>query len=249
MRLQPEYGGIRTLENGRPSQHRPRRADESGSTCPGPPRRPHRSLQRRLTTELLEDAGDNARRRNTSRLTAAIAVSTSSSELKRPRLNRSELCASWVSRPNARSTYEGSADAELHAEPVDMASSASPTTRLSPSTPSKETLRMPGKRVAPSPLRWTPPKPAMPAQRRSRSAAKRDGFRRLKLLSQRTRGAQPDDLMGRQCPWPQPALLAAAEGDRLKTRPSPSMHIQSARPLGPVELMAGEREDIDRQLC
>ena len=32
MPLQPEYGGIRTLENGHLSQHRPRRANESGSS-------------------------------------------------------------------------------------------------------------------------------------------------------------------------------------------------------------------------
>ena len=56
----------------------------------------------------------------------------SASRVKRPRLKRSELWASCVSRPKARSTYEGSADAELQAEPVEIASSPSPATKLSP---------------------------------------------------------------------------------------------------------------------
>jgi len=67
--------------------------------------------------------------------------------------NRSELWASCESRPSARSTYEGSADAELQAEPVEIASSPSPTTRLSPSTPSNETFRIAGRREAPSPFK------------------------------------------------------------------------------------------------
>src|SRR6266702_7309529 len=45
MRLLPEYGGIRTLENGRPSQPHPRPVNESESKCLGrvhrpPPSRP-----------------------------------------------------------------------------------------------------------------------------------------------------------------------------------------------------------------
>src|SRR5260370_8492833 len=40
MPLQPEYGGIRTLENGRPSQPRPRQANESESRGPPHPHRP-----------------------------------------------------------------------------------------------------------------------------------------------------------------------------------------------------------------
>src|SRR5882757_557460 len=53
--------------------------------------------------------------------------------------------------------------------------------------------------------------------------------------------------MRRQCPRPQPALLAASEGNWLQKWSSRTMHIEGARPLGSVELVAGEREDIDRQ--
>src|SRR6202022_51567 len=42
MPLLPEYGGIRTLENGHPSQRRPQPANESESRCPGRVHRPPR---------------------------------------------------------------------------------------------------------------------------------------------------------------------------------------------------------------
>ncbi len=53
----------------------------------------------------------------------------------------------------ARRTYDGSPEAELQAEPVETAKSARPVTKLSPSTPSNETLRMLGPRRASDPFR------------------------------------------------------------------------------------------------
>src|SRR5882724_5091067 len=50
MTLLPEYGGIRTLENGRPSQPRPQRANETESRCLGRVHRPRRSPRDYQTT-------------------------------------------------------------------------------------------------------------------------------------------------------------------------------------------------------
>ena len=98
--------------------------------------------------------------------------------VKRPRLKRSELCANCVSRPRARSTYEGSPAPSCRPSPWKPPAPSGAVTRLSPSTPSNETLRIPGTRGAPAPLRWTPPRRHKPAQSRSRSAAKRAVLRR-----------------------------------------------------------------------
>jgi hypothetical protein len=49
-------------------------------------------------------------------------------------VKRIELCASSSLRPRARSTYEGSSEAEVHAEPDETASSFMPMMSDSPST-------------------------------------------------------------------------------------------------------------------
>src|ERR1700758_4831398 len=84
-------------------------------------------------------AGDSERSRVSASRTAATAKSTSPWVVGLPRLKRSELCANWLLRPRARSTYEGSACSELQADPVETASASSAPMRLSPCTPSKET--------------------------------------------------------------------------------------------------------------
>ena len=80
------------------------------------------------------------------------AKSMSASVVKRPRVKRIELCASSSLRPRARSTYEGSRLAEVHAEPDDTASSLMPMISDSPSTKLKLTLRLCGTRCSRSPF-------------------------------------------------------------------------------------------------
>src|SRR5262249_11873515 len=129
-----------------------RRSGDDVGSCGEPP-----DIAR--TTEVLDDertvgrfahelfsefalpaCGASERSRVTSRFTAAIAVSICSAVVKRPRLKRSELCASWSLCPRARSTYEASSDADEHADPADTAISRNANCRLSPSMPWKLTF-------------------------------------------------------------------------------------------------------------
>jgi len=56
----------------------------------------------------------------TSRRTAAMVRAISSSVVARPRLKRSELCASSRLRPSERSTCEGSSEPAAHADPLEQ---------------------------------------------------------------------------------------------------------------------------------
>ena len=67
----------------------------------------------------------------------------------------------------------GSTEAEVQADPVDTARFLSETISMSPSTPSKLTLRFVATRCSIEPFTLTPPTFCIPAQRRSRSALRR----------------------------------------------------------------------------
>ena len=163
-------------------------------------------------------------------------------------LKRSELSARRLSRPRARSTYEGSRVSELQAAPVDTASPASPAIRLSPSTPPKETLRMPGTRAAPAPLRCTSPRAARPSHSRSRSRPSRACFARAapgaparrparSLRSGGSAGCRDAD--PRSCPPPK--LTGRSEPLRVPR------HVQRTDPLRPAQLVCREGQQVHRQ--
>src|SRR5882757_4214876 len=123
---------------------------------------------------LPDRAPAMSRRRPTSRDRTATAVSISLVVVVRPSPNRRLLSLKRSLRPSARSTYEGSASAELQAEPVDTASCGRiAARRLSPSTPSNDTLSRCGTECETLPLRSTPPIAANPCQSRRCSCAMR----------------------------------------------------------------------------
>ena len=67
-------------------------------------------------------------------------------------VKRIELCASSSLRPSARSTYDGSSEADVHADPDDTAMSLIAMMSDSPSTKLKLALRLCGTRCSMSPL-------------------------------------------------------------------------------------------------
>src|SRR6185312_810079 len=89
----------------------------------------------------ISQSGDSSRSFSTFLRMSCAAKSTSSTVVKRPSVMRTELCASSSLRPSARSTYEGSSEAEVHAEPDDTAISFTAMISDSPSTKLNETLR------------------------------------------------------------------------------------------------------------
>lgn len=102
-----------------------------------------------------------ARKTATRSVTILMARSISSCVVKRlvnadyPIPKRMEVCASSGPSPMDRSTYEGSRDALVQAEPELTAMFLIAMIRLSPSTNSNEKFMMPGYRASLSPLSRT----------------------------------------------------------------------------------------------
>ncbi|MNT76488.1 hypothetical protein D3C72_2154980 [compost metagenome] len=101
-------------------------------------------------------SGAAARTLRTWAITTSRARSISASVVLRPSPKRIEPCIRASGMPIAVSTWEGSRLAEVQAEPEETAISVKPLMRFSPATPSKETLRFPGRRSVGWPLRATP---------------------------------------------------------------------------------------------
>ena len=99
-------------------------------------------------------SGDMPRKYSTTSGTASRMRSISSSVFHSHRLRRSEPCATSCGRPMASSTWLGSSEPDVHALPDDaqMPFASRRSSRLSPSTPSKQKLTLPGKRFTGSPL-------------------------------------------------------------------------------------------------
>lgn len=103
----------------------------------------------------ISHRGDISRSLWTCWHTFCTTKSISSSVVKRPIPNRMELWAISSSAPKARNTYEGSREADVHADPEERAMSFNAINRDSPSTYAKERLTHPGNVALSSPFRVT----------------------------------------------------------------------------------------------
>ncbi len=88
-------------------------------------------------------------------LTLSTVAMTSASVVKRPIPKRMDECARSSLAPIARSTYDGSRDADVQADPEDNATSFSAISKLSPSMNANDRFTQPGKPSLGSPLRMT----------------------------------------------------------------------------------------------
>ena len=136
--------------------------------------------------------------------------------------------------PNsARSTCDGVADAELHAEPDDTAMSLMPMSSESPSTPVEIDVQV----VRQPMLERAVDDDAVeldrrPASRRSRSAAMRRLFLRHLRAARRAHARPSPTMPGTfERAGPQPALLSAAANQR-RERPCASARTARRSPSG-----------------
>src|SRR2546426_6961394 len=108
----------------------------------GPAAGHHRSAAQLGGLRAGSQRGDISRRRRTTSTVRRPTCSTSSSVVKRWRLNRTEECARSALAPSAATTYDGSKVAEVHAEPeASAASRLRARSTDSPSTCAKERFR------------------------------------------------------------------------------------------------------------
>ena len=123
-----------------------------------------------------------------------------------------------------------------------------PVMRLSPSTPGNDTLMSPGTRCSRCPLNTAPGIGS--SSRHSRAARSRAcaASRRAFCSRERGRHSQPDDLVRGQRAGTQAALVSAAELDRRDFRARAFAHVQRADALRSVELVRGQRQEIDAEL-
>ena len=158
------------------------------------------------------------------------------------------FCVSWRSSPIAFSTCEGSSVPDEHADPVDTAtpSRSSAIRSDSASMPSNPTFDVLATRGEPAPLTCVPgTAPTMPCSSRSRSAAMRGGL--ASRCASAWSAATPRPTMAgrfsvparRFFSWRPPVICAA--------RRDPAPNPQGADALRAIELVPGEREQIDAQ--
>ena len=119
-----------------------------------------------------------------------------------------------------------------------MARSASACSRLSPSTPSTVTLRMPGARCVGWPFSSTPGIAASASQSRSRSAEIRAASDAHLHRCDRERASHAGDLVRRQRAGAQAAFLAAAVQQGHEAEARLAAHDSAPTPLGPCTLCA-----------
>ena len=113
-------------------------------------------------------------------------------------------------------------------------------------SPGKERLRLPGSRCSGSPLTRSPGMRRIRirlqpvASRRSRSASSA-----ISARGDRRGAAEPDAERRRQGARAQAALLPAAVDQRQQPHPRPAPDIERADALRPVDLVAGDRQQVD----
>ena len=104
---------------------------------------------------------------------------------------------------------------------------------------------MPGTQCTAGLFSKAPGKSPSRAHKRARSSAWRADSLAITVAGQLAGGAKADDLVDRQRAGAQATLVPAAEHERLQCDAARCLHEQRADPLGPIELVGGERQQVD----